>query len=737
MTNCALTRMQGGFAKTLAWLASAALAAGASGCSVEEVPRTQHEIGAPTSVAAPSVPAARANLEAIYAKYQPAIQKAVATAMAAQATPSDASGSASASELKARIEDVGVHFILNPSYVRDPERSKEPRFRQLLSFFNDAVLALAKIDLTGLGGAAGNERRGASYRFLCPRGARWMRREPWGCNPTAVEFSADPRTSKILMIKARQVDARMDGLAEPANRQARLDLAPQYYALLQLASDYANGIHDPDWQLAYMRRARDYALYLKSSPASFSNRVLLQRHGRIFERLIRDFQPDPKNPEFLKFVATFRPWSRSRLEADPFPWGTDRMFAFAADYLLYAKPGEGAGACGLSESLREALSQSQQNSDLSGPSFAEQVRALRSDSGPGAVDLLKGLRVDEAKRLADPCYFDEYFFMVDRLYRGHLNVEEVDQIWAGSKKDQKRIVEVANFYMKIQVLRMVLDTNRYMRGFYDKQQFNSENLVKQVILQSKDLSDKWGSMLDRFERISRFLGEQASSGRDGRQAFEDSMAIRDSIKRNIKYLAVYPNMMMLAYFMSDTNAKLEVQAWFWTVKFSADTVIEALLSGSLSPWFSFGTDDVKLNKSEIIYSFYYALAAGAFETFSVAHDAEGKPAVTRKRFFQQVMKKYLSGPVVALETSLVALRDENQGGDINVMRSACEFLRRGDLNFSITIDREAAPDFQFGGNGVSGPTRAAQKVYGNVDGLNEIAAKSARGWRSCVRWPRC
>ena len=699
----------------------------AIGCSREDVPRTVHESANDVVYAPMGPPASVARLDTVYANQRSAIE--AARARARTATPD--LRSQSVSELKEILRQVGLEFVLNRSYIRRPDFTVSLRMRNLLFVFNSALWTLHELAPSELLSLPGDpEVPGDTLIDAYSRAARdGCDSEGRGCNPTSADFfRTDGRgVSRALQIKARRIDERLQVLADGA--PGRTELLLEYYSLLERASDLSNGSRDPRWQLSYMKRVRELAAYLSSQPPSSRVRDRIAMHGRQFDRISRDYQPRPNDPEFLEFVEAFQPWTRSRLRADVFPWGVDRMFSFAASNLLYAKPDEPAGTCGLNASLYEAIQKSQSETDISGPSFRAEIAALRSagETGASAVDLIRNLGVKEVDSVSDACFFDEYFYMVDRLYRGHLNLDEVVQIWQGSRRNEAKLLATANFYMRIMVLKMVLETNQYMRGFYDRQQFNSQNLVRRVILESKALSDRWTNVLDRFETVGTFLGRSTRTGNESRRAYDLATVVRDSIKRNIKMIAVESSQMILAYFMSDTRANITINAWFWTITISADTVIEAMLEGRLIPWFSFGTDNVPLSKIEVIYSFYYALATGTFETFSVARDAEGKPAVTRKRFFQQVIRKYLQKSVGEVEQLLIGAREaDSAGGDLETVRRACANLRAGNLDFTITLNSDDAPNVTFmGGGGVSGITRAAQATYERREGIRKIREEVA------------
>ena len=703
-------------------VAAFALAAAASvGCTPESVSRQKHEDAGAFAFEAKPEPASPKKIEDVYSRYQPEIETAMAERHAALSSGLDATLQSDEKDLEPRAQKMGANFLLNPNYYKDRELTASQRMQNLLSFYNSTLWALHKRDANAFASLRANPGREDALLDVYLRAAMdGCDAELRGCNQTAFDFfRTDPYTSKIVQIKAASIGREIDRISASADgpeRALRLSLVAQYYRLLEFAHDLGTNDVDSEWRLAYLKRARDYAAYFDSLPPAKRARGLAERHGRTFEKLIERFQPDPKNPEFVKFIAEFRPWSRSRLEADPFPYGTNRMFTFAATRLQYAPEGEGAATCGLDPIFYSAIRATQSSPDPTGPSFTALVADLRvnpdkSKRAPGEADLLKGLNVVEADAIARPCFFDEYFFMVDRLYRGHLNVDEATEIWEGSRKNEARLLAATTLYMKIQTLTVVLETNRYMRSYYNNQQFNSTDLFTRVISESKDLSDRWAGMGRKLDSLEVFLGRQSKIGGATKKSFEETLAIRKSVNRNVKYLAVYPNMLMLSFFMSDLRSTITVQGWFGTITIATETIIQALLEGMVSPWFTFGTDKVPINKFETLYSFYYALAGGAFETFSVARDIDGNPAVTRAKFFRQVIKKYVSPEVSDLEEAVRGFRESSSSGAVPAARVACDGIRTGSLDFTLTIGASDAVNATLAGVGDYGLTAALQAFY--------------------------
>ena len=143
--------------------------------------------------------------------------------------------------------------------------------------------------------------------------------------------------------------------------------------------------------------------------------------------------------------------------------------------------------------------------------------------------------------------------MVDRLYRGHLNTEEVKQIWSGSHKNVKLFLSTLQHYLKINFLSTLLQTNKLMSDIYHAKDYAASTMILEITQKSQVVTDQWSDLLARFSVVASFMNEVLKQ--DG-TALTEMRATNDmfaSIKKNIKFISTYPNMMILAYQLADSR----------------------------------------------------------------------------------------------------------------------------------------------------------------------------------------
>ncbi|MGZ5278645.1 MAG: hypothetical protein ACXWC9_01805, partial [Pseudobdellovibrionaceae bacterium] len=296
-------------------------------------------------------------------------------------------------------------------------------------------------------------------------------------------------------------------------------------------------------------------------------------------------------------------------------------------------------------------------------------------------------------------------------------LEEVGSLWQGSQQDEKKLMTVLNAYIKIELIKRIVSTNQYLGGIFVQKNIKNDDLFKQAIQKSEPLTKEWDVMTSQMDRVSIFFGQQlrsSVSNSTSNSNLKEAQVLIDSVKRNAKFLSVYPNMMLLGYFMIGADAPLKFNTW-WGSEVSVDptTVVDFLLNGGFKdPWFIFGGDTSPLNRSELIYAFHYALNAGSFETFSAVKDSRGLPVIDRLSFFQKALKKTMLKDVSTLNDAITSLRDSRtSNASYPQLMDICTNEAKKNKNYSVSMKLEDLPYFALFGNATKGPLGAALKFY--------------------------
>lgn len=650
------------------------------GCTVRQVDKAKHEkaITQQSPIELDATPVSDSKLDAINLTK---LEKKVAAAK-------------TANELLPIIKDLG-EFITNKNYVENSKYTGSQKFKAVLGHYNQALLNLYEISPE----TVKSERLFEKYLLIVKS----------GCNEQIDHclnfsfFSSDFRSAIVIRSMALLLDSQIDSnkTEKEGTRKCLttecLKSVSEYYDLLRLCQILKNRIKDDEVDFMYMKRSRDYMDYFNSLPENLRDKELVRRHVAKFENIIANYSAKPDDPKFREFIENFKPWTYSKLEADPFPFGTQKMFSYAASNFLYdGKNGNRV----LNADFIQALKSSQEKSD----SFFKQVRAL-------SPTMLNAFSLDQ-KKIEDPKFLNEYFFIIDRLYRGHLSVDEVSQIWSGSERSEDKLYAVLEYYLKMEVLSMVVKTSNDMSVLYrnkDKS-LNTQSLIYDTIQKSKGISDQWTDIVVRFERVALFLGRNIKKQGEDQKKYDAKMMMFNSLRRNIKYISAYPNKMMMVYYSALHESSFEIDTYFGQLKVDPNSVIKLFFTGELPPWLRFvNTDPTPLNKTELIYAFYFALTTNVFEIYG--SQEMGDAAVDYKKFFSLVMKQYLYEEKSRVENELRGLQKLIDGNsDYGSFLRICASKDR-----TVTIPGGIASleKYAYVGNGKYGISAWAQKIYGS------------------------
>ncbi len=598
-------------------------------------------------------------------------------------------------------------FVLNRAYLDDPRVINTKEMRDALTVFNSTLTALATThpELA----APWIEKARIAIESGCDG-------QMLGCTNLRF-FRNDGDSAKIMELSARSLDSAIGKELDLKKRDALVRL---YYRRLAVSFDLRNQIADPQFEFLYLARAADYADAFGRSENKSRERELLTRHTEVFELILKRFNPDLTDPEFRTrfeaFVNAFSPWNYSRRIDNPFGQAATRMLSLAAKSFLYdGKTGN------LATSLTDAIKKSQQpllSSDDDVTSLKQDPLDSLDDSFTTISTALRGQEQGILKNLVltDSIPQDEYFFMIDRVFGDHLTPDDASEIWRGSRRDSGKLLKAAEHYIKIQIAGQIVRTNRYMSSIYSNKEWSSATLFQKAVEKSFPISTQWSQMLSRIDRIQLFLDRnlKASDECFSSKEFRNVNQMLTSVRRNIKYLSVYPNMMLMAYFMAEVKFKLPIDTAFGRYEINAATIIEWFFDGRLAPLFKFGNDGESLKRIETLYAFLFALKTETFKAFAVSETTK----LDIPRFFEVVIGKYLDSDRIELEQALEGIRKSMRQS--NAMTTFLQVCRQ---------DRDIlSQGHKLGSTGATLPIEFGQLSHGVYVGSQSSGGYGADAW---------
>jgi hypothetical protein len=582
-----------------------------------------------------------------------------------------------------------ARFVLDRTYVEDERLSSSPKMREALKIFMRALIG----DASTKGLIHTDPKAAAEWientRIIIESGCDGTGK---GCSQAIFRFfKQDIGSSKVMEASAKATEFEIDNInfvqAESANKiletkMLKADLVRTYYRRLKMAYELKNQIMDRELEFLYLARASQYAEAFNLAKSTTRERELLAQHIEVFETILTGFNPDLSNPQFRNrfetFVNNFGPWRYSRRGDNPFGRSSTRMLALAAQNFLYNNDS-------LSPSLVDAIRDSQEipkSPDSTTQVNYEQKLFESLDSSFSLI--VKQIQERQPTiwtnlGLNDSFQRDEYFFIIDRIFGDHLTIEDASEVWRGTKRDSKTLLKVAEQYVKIQIAAQTVRTNKYMASIYSNREWSSSTLLEKAIEQSYPVQTQWNQLLGRIERIHLFLDRSLKSTEDiwGGSDFSKVDRMLSSVRRNIKYLSVYPNMMMMAYYMAESKFKLTIYTFFGKVDIDTGRIIGWFFDGKLMPFFNFGNDGNGLKRIETLYAFLFALKTDTFTSFSASRGEK----IDVVRFFEAVITKFLDEERIELSGAIDEIRTETRRNSLETFLKTCaqdrDFINRG------------------------------------------------------------
>lgn len=422
-------------------------------------------------------------------------------------------------------------------------------------------------------------------------------------------FKMSPYSSAILVEHAKAIGQEID--ACPKNCEA---LVINKYKYLSLASKLnASRVENLDFILTYIAHANQLEK-LKNSPEI---QVLQKLQGDYFQTLITFLDGKKMTLEQSCGIAKkFNSWTFSKKESAGLRISSERLFELASRCDLYDAKADRQ----LSQSLKEAIQQIQKGPQTQEVSFWNKVKLIQDKPEGQKMFSDFGLSGEVTQILSGEMsfdFFDEYFYVIDRLYNGHLIESEARQILLVARRDYSAMLKKWDIYNKFQIVFMIDETKKYLSKNLHAKDKTSDKLFARAIEESEALSRLWMRTQANSTTLKGLILNVIQSSASSAQ-FKEYKALEkkvESLAQTVKFVATYPAMMMLSQKLAESDAPVTVQTW-WGAKFDKqpNEVISQLWEGlDDEPWFMFSEGDRSaLDKFMILYAFEYALRGAYF-----------------------------------------------------------------------------------------------------------------------------
>lgn len=431
----------------------------------------------------------------------------------------------------------------------------------------------------------------------------------------------------------------------------------EYYRYLQMAFVLKNHSLDTELRTLFVLRSEEL-MSLRGSidPELFS------RHLQALDLIVSEGIENPEDPRVRQFYQR-----ASIFSLDPqFSSNTSRaMLLNAFRHYLYN--------CS-QESVCQALSTEFSNAialNLTGNGGPNPSNYLMDQSLRQIIDRFQtshGLELSRSLDLDLHLDSDEYLYILNGLIKEEFSSEFASELYLHTNQDTNTMINHINKYTKILLAQMILLTKEYMMQAYaETQDMDPRRTAIHVIEQSTDLANQWSDLISRIEVIRNFASQNLRNSSE----YENTEKVLLTVSKNVKYMAVYPQMMMLAYQLEDQDIPdIDINIRGYKITIPTKLIINAFFDKGFPPWFVFVNDRIPLKKHQLIYTFYYAIKTSTFRNQGSENSDNNE-----FDFMRTVMGKYLQEDVRKLGVFIDNHEFNLRNAQYSEMRKACSEIK--------------------------------------------------------------
>lgn len=580
------------------------------------------------------------------------------------------------SELKSMYSDLSNDLLNNAVLYSSSEKTKAS-FRYGLYYFNKIVLAMLNFDKFKT-----NDIK--SYLNVLTESCD---SELFGCKNIRL-FSTDPGTHQIFLNLAENLMKNNSNIVTVNNKNEftyicseKKTVIGQYYCLLFLAYETKSQVYNEKLSLAFLRHGSKYLSELDKD--TDSNKI--ERFKKIYQTILLTFNGANQNEELKKLIFTLQPWMSSIQRMADFKNSTSKMMSLITKDFFY-KDKEGKQ---LNEALTKAISEIQSNKDNLGLSFKSSLEEKLKIENTKEIFESLGLPISE---VLNKDFYNEYFYIIDRWYRGHASIEVTEASYLNTNRDAKKLFNSIKLYSRAVIIDLLLETQNKIKELIADPTIYKNNMLQILNDRTKSLTERWKFAINQFnDMIVLVRGLSAKSYNVSLSELESTEINLANFRSEIRSLLVGPSMIMTSFFYAKNNLEIKISRGFeGSSKQASKDAINELFSDTSSRsnlWFDFGNDLEGLKSTETLVAFIYTLQTKMFDAFGgnefKSNFIESEFVPTRTKLLELYQDKLFTDE----KTKFNEIKSEKDKVESKQMEY-CSYLKSKNNDFTIDMNIE-------------------------------------------------
>ncbi|MBK9038193.1 MAG: hypothetical protein IPL83_03355 [Bdellovibrionales bacterium] len=257
--------------------------------------------------------------------------------------------------------------------------------------------------------------------------------------------------------------------------------------------------------------------------------------------------------------------------------------------------------------------------------------------------------------------FDEYVFIVDRIFNQKMSVDLGAELFLATKRDQSQLASTIQNYARIQFLFSLYKATLLAKEKIFSAPVESERLLWNAINESSSIGKVWSDLRANLGPLEK-LSVAITRGSEGESSIKRNQSLFGEIDKSIKLVAVYPHMMILFYILSKKNFEVHLKMPSYSKTLYSSDLMSYLYRGDFPPLFNYTLDKNKISSIEMFYAFDFALRTNLF----------GLSGIDPDQFVADAVQRFGENNVEYVRRSLSSIRQRfQQAPSYRTFRNIC------------------------------------------------------------------
>ncbi|MGE0762705.1 MAG: hypothetical protein AB7N80_05455 [Bdellovibrionales bacterium] len=428
------------------------------------------------------------------------------------------------------------------------------------------------------------------------------------------------------------------------------DDLPRYYRLLQLAYTLKGSLYDSELATLMLKPAQKYLEILlmqdEQKARDFSHMLTTLTQQLIRRGNKAELQAVVQHLDLLN--------ETSRKRMDDLGYSSDALIG------VLAKVG-GLSKVGTTEQSQERVAQY----FASGNSLREVQNRLQKEHH----SMLDQLGVQPIRE------WDLTLQLLDQAFLGQLTNNQALQLIAANDISPQVVAQKARQIYLLRFLEALAASNDLAQKQFFKQDVAGPNFFFHAIWAANEAQPIWDGFTSRLTSLLNLTVKLIRQQRGSEALADQTRQYFGGVHKNIKFMAVFPQMMALTYYLAKRNGKATIDRGWYTLEIDSSNLIEKLFLGQYKAWFNYSLDRSALSFVELLYSFDFALRTGVFEKFKVNPD----------EFVAEIAEKLLSRSTYEVNKYRLLLVQRTAGPHFYQFKRLCSQVDGGSISTTVNL----------------------------------------------------